>query len=276
MLSNPLLNHYYIDTTNKQNIGWIILALLHELRIMTAEQILAFLNLDVSVGKTAVYNNLKSLKDEELIDFIKNSQGVGGNCYYLTKKGNIYFGGEYGYPKNPEYNLNHHLILTTNLFFAIRVGKISPRFYSVLSERRQAYQKKETENKKGKTYNVADFIFLYLTKEEYEIRHYFEVELTLKTKNRYLKGVFPKYFHYLRNEMHQHDQLFYISPTEFILGELRAMKTFYFSQSDLTNEVANRIHIVSTNEFQGYFQSFMKNSRVLMSDTPRKKVNQNE
>ncbi|MHC5250362.1 hypothetical protein [Enterococcus sp. LJL90] len=262
-MTNPLLDNYYVDVSDKRTVGLTILVLLHELRVLTSEQILNLLSLTGKSSFPAVSRWTTYLEKQQFISSLKIQERNNEKCYYLTKEGNRYIGGLYGYPRNPDYNLNHHLLLTDCLYTSMTIAQESPFFHSVLTERRQAYEKKETENKKGNTYTVADYIFSFLTKEENEIRHYFEVELTFKSKNRYLKGIFPKYYHYLDQGIHQHDYLFYITPNEYILGELRAMKSYFFSQEDRKEKVANRFQIVHLDEFPASYRTLVMQSAVL-------------
>lgn len=136
------MEHYYIGKYNSKNTEFIILCLLHELRIMTAKQLLKLLNFEFQISNPTLQRKLVELTRNELIGRIKSGTDNKTYCYYLTKQGHNNIGGTYSFPKVPEYNLNHHLLLTDYLIKLFELVGNHPHLIVVQTERKQAYEKK--------------------------------------------------------------------------------------------------------------------------------------
>jgi DNA-binding PadR family transcriptional regulator len=108
---------------NKENSEWIVLNLLHELRIMTANQLEKLINLEFSYSQSSVYRTLSKLVSLELVDYITLENDSKLKYFYLTKFGHNSIGGLYSFPKRPEYNLNHHIQVTNYLIDSLALAK---------------------------------------------------------------------------------------------------------------------------------------------------------
>lgn len=143
----------------KENTEWLILNLLHELRIMTANQILLLINQEFPIGKSSIYRRLAALLKLEMIDFIQIKEEENQRYFYLTKKGHNSIGGIYSFPKVPEYNLKHHIEVTNYLIESMELAKKKPTFLLDQSECRQLYEKKDiSKAKKGTLFHVSDYV----------------------------------------------------------------------------------------------------------------------
>src|SRR5699024_8185030 len=99
-----LVYNYYIEKKRK-NIDLMILVLLHELRVMTANQLWQFIHFDVDVSFSTIRNHLTDLAiKKELISSFTSSDDNKTNVYYLTYLGYSSIQGYYPLPKVPEYN----------------------------------------------------------------------------------------------------------------------------------------------------------------------------
>lgn len=58
----PLLYNYYIDYTKREKTRLIILCLLHELRVISIQQMQTFLQIDDIAAESTTYENLRILK----------------------------------------------------------------------------------------------------------------------------------------------------------------------------------------------------------------------
>lgn len=244
---NPLFYNYHIAEHSNNRTRMYILYLLHELRIVSRNQILRFLEIDYGLKSSAVDKVLKSLADQELICKYKNGRQP---CYYLTKEGHLSIGGLYSLPKVPEYNLQHHLEINDYLLDTIDLLGDHPNLKFMMSERRQVYETKDfQENSKGRKYFVPDFICRFLDIEENEIDWSFEIELTLKSRTRYREGIFPKYIRELKKQPANH--LLYVTPSPQIKGELDFFKEYFiFKEGEEFEEVFDRLHIISADNFK--------------------------
>ncbi|OOG23512.1 ArsR family transcriptional regulator [Enterococcus casseliflavus] len=255
----PLLYNYYIDFSKKYQIQLIILCLLHELRVISINQIILFLNIDDSTAKSTIYENINILNDKELID--KRKTGKTTYCY-LTKKGHNYIGGYYTFPKVPEYNLQHHLQINDYLIKLLQLCQGHQHLKAVVSERRKVYEvKDQKKNQKGVKYFVPDFIFVFAGKDGREIEWQFEIELTLKTRNRYRKGVFPKYIKQLTN--YEDARLIYVTPSSIIKEELELFRDYFIYQQEDSEEIFDRLHVFSANEFENEMKRLIKEDRFI-------------
>lgn len=244
---NPLFYNYHISAQSNNRTRMYILYLLHELRIVSRNQIAKFLEVDYDLSVNAVDKVLKSLSDQELISKYKNGRQP---CYYLTKEGHLSIGGLYSLPKVPEYNLQHHLEINDYLLDTIDLIGEHPNLKFMMSERRQVYETKDfQENSKGRKYFVPDFICRFVDSEETEIDWSFEIELTLKSRTRYREGIFPKYIRELKKETGNH--LLYVTPSPQIKTELDTFKEFFiYKEGEELEEVFERLHIISADNFK--------------------------
>lgn len=235
------------DYSNK----YIILCLLHELRIVSKKQLLALFNVNSKLSSFHLYKHLKELKKETLIDCIFDKTKQGNPVYYfLTKEGHNSIGGYYTLPKVPEYNLNHHLQVNDYIIHMLQLAGNHPHLKLVMSERRQVYETKDCANQRNrKKYFVADFIFRFRTKENHEVNWSFEIELTMKTRRRYREGIFPKYIKELKKR--EYARLIYVTPSPLIQEELEKFKRYFIKkEGEEYAEIFNRLHIFSEAEFE--------------------------
>lgn len=241
------------DTFEKENSEWLILNLLHELRVMTATQILLLINQEFPIGKSSVYRRLAALIKLEMIDFIQIQEEENQRYFYLTKKGHNSIGGIYSFPKVPEYNLKHHIEVTNYLIESIHLAKTKQTFLLAQSERRQMYEKKDmSKAKKGTLFHVSDYILRFENRMNKISNWHFEIELTLKSQNRYTKAIFPKYLRVLTQK--KNAQLVYVTPSNIIYNSLDTFKEYFLlKQQDeklkIDPTAFDRLHIVSSNEF---------------------------
>ncbi|MFZ4845561.1 replication-relaxation family protein [Enterococcus casseliflavus] len=249
------------DTFEKENSEWLILNLLHELRVMTASQILLLINQEFPIGKSSVYRRLAALIKLEMIDFIQIQEEENQRYFYLTKKGHNSIGGIYSFPKVPEYNLKHHIEVTNYLIESIRLAKTKPTFLLAQSERRQMYEKKDmSKAKKGTLFHVSDYILRFENRMNKISNWHFEIELTLKSQNRYTKAIFPKYLRVLTQK--KNAQLVYVTPSNIIYNSLDTFKEYFIlKQQDeklkIDPTAFDRLHIVSSNEFTSVLKQML-------------------
>ena len=255
----PLLYNYYIDYSKKDKTYLIILCLLHELRVISIQQILDFFKIESISAKSTVYKQLSLLKKNE---FIACSRNGANTYYYLTKKGHNYIGGYYALPKVPEYNLQHHLQINDYLIKMLHLCQGHQHLKAVVSERRKVYEvKDQKKNQKGVKYFVPDFIFVFAGKDGREVEWQFEIELTLKTRNRYRKGVFPKYIKQLIN--YEDTRLIYVTPSSIIKEELELFRDYFIYQQEDSEEIFERLHVFSANEFENEMKRLINEDRFI-------------
>ncbi|OTO02248.1 replication-relaxation family protein [Enterococcus sp. 5B3_DIV0040] len=257
---DPILYNYYIDFISKKKNTYRLLCLLHEMRIVSKNQLVRFFELGNLCNKHTVKQMLASLKKKQLIDNIRNSEGA---YYFLTQEGYNYVGGYYSLPKVPEYNLNHHLQVNDYLIKMLEMTGTHPHLKFVLSERRQVYETKDFADRRNrKKYFVADFIFRFRTKQDYEVNWSFEIELTMKTRRRYREGIFPKYLAELKKR--EYARLIYVTPSPVIKEELDRFKGYFLKKVGEENEqLFNRLHVFSSNEFENEMKRLIKEDRFI-------------
>ncbi|WP_429966827.1 hypothetical protein [Enterococcus sp. AZ058] len=249
------------DTFEKENAEWLILNILHELRIVTADQLLRIMNLEFSYSKPSLYRRLATLKKFELIDYIYVQEDQAIRFFFLTKKGHNSIGGIYSFPKVPEYNLKHHIEVSNYLIESIRKAKTKPTFLLAQSERRQMYEKKDmSKAKKGTLFHVSDYILRFENKLAEVSDWHFEIELTLKSQNRYTRAIFPKYLRVLTQK--KNAQLVYVTPSNIIYNSLDTFKEYFMlKQQDeklkIDPTAFDRLHIVSSNEFTSVLERML-------------------
>lgn len=252
-----LLFAQYIDYANEKNrTTLIILNILHELRVMTLSQMTEMINLDFKMNKSAVAQQLSYLAKAEFVEKIRFGKEM---CYYLTKIGHQSIGGVYSLPKMPEYNLNHYLQINNYLIKTLRILGQHRHLKKVVSERRQVFETKDFKaNSKGRKYFVADYQVVFNTERvAREIVWNFEIELTMKTKRRYINGVFPKYIKELKSK--RDNRLIYVTPSESIKEELELIKKYMISQEKETVDWPSRLHLLSAEEFEKTLEQLVKN-----------------
>jgi len=247
---NPILYNYYIDTTSQSRTLNTTLCLLHELRIVSRQQLLDLLNIDDVVTLRGMTRMIQSLTEKNLIEKYKIGKEV---FYYLSKRGYQSMGGYYSLPKVPEYNLAHHVEVNNHLIQVIQLVKDHPHLKYIQTERRKVYEIKDFKrNASGLSYRVPDFICRFLTKKSEEVDWSFEIELTLKSRNRYLKGILPKYNTQLKN--YEEEQIFYSTPSQTIEKEIKLI-----AKEVITEENKDRFHVYGTSEFEKSVQNHLLN-----------------
>ncbi|WP_223273131.1 hypothetical protein [Enterococcus sp. OL5] len=228
---------------------------------MTADQMMKLINLEYSYQLSSVYNRVSSLLNHELIDFIQIQEESNLRYFFLTKKGHNSIGGIYSFPKVPEYNLKHHIEVSNYLIESIRMAKTRPTFLLAQSERRQMYEKKDmSKAKKGTLFHVSDYILRFENKLAEVSDWHFEIELTLKSQNRYTRAIFPKYLRVLTQK--KNAQLIYVTPSNIIYNSLDTFKEYFIlKQQDeklkIDPTAFDRLHIVSSNEFTSVLERML-------------------
>lgn len=252
---NPLLYNYYIDEHSSDKNKTKILCLLHELRIISRQQLLGFLSVNSEAAERTVDGTLYYLKEEKLIQSIKEGRLT---VYFLTQEGHNRIGGYYTLPKVPEYNLNHHLQINDYLITMLRLGGNHPHLKWVQSERRQVYETKDMANtRRRKKYFVADFIFRFRNKKKEEVNWSFEIELTMKTRRRYRDGIFPKYINELKKK--KNARLIYVTPSPLIKEELEKFRRYFIQKEGKEyEEIFDRLHVLSAEEFEPAMKQLLK------------------
>lgn len=251
------------DVFEKENTEWLILNLLHELRIMTANQILLLINQEFPMGKSSIYRRLAALLKLEMIEFIQIKEEENQRYFYLTKKGHNSIGGIYSFPKVPEYNLKHHIEVTNYLIESMELAKEKPTFLLAQSERRQMYEKKDmSKAKKGTLFHVSDYVLRFENQMAEVSNWHFEIELTLKSQNRYTKAIFPKYLRLLTQK--RNAQLIYVTPSNIIYNSLDMFKEYFMLKKQdeelksIDASAFDRLHIVSSKEFNGVLKKMLE------------------
>ncbi|WP_438774448.1 ArsR family transcriptional regulator [Enterococcus sp. DIV0755b] len=256
----PLLYNYYIDYSKQDKTRLIILCLLHELRVVLNRQLFDFFSIETIASKRGVEDALRFLRDNE---FIETSRIGKNSFHYLTKKGHNYIGGYYTLPKVPEYNLQHHLQINDYLIKMLQLCHRHPHLKAVVSERRKVYEvKDQKKNKKGVKYFVPDFIFVFTGEDGREVEWQFEIELTLKTRNRYREGVFPKYIKSLTN--YEDARLIYVTPSPIIKEELELFREYFiYQQGENLEGVFDRLHVFSAEEFEYEIKQLLEEDKFI-------------
>lgn len=220
---------------------------------MTIDQMSLLINQEYTHSTRSIYRRISTLLSHEMIDFIQIQEEENRRYFYLTKKGHNSIGGIYSFPKVPEYNLKHHIEVTNYLIESIRMAKEKPTFLLAQSERRQMYEKKDmSKAKKGTLFHVSDYILRFENKLAEVSDWHFEIELTLKSQNRYTRAIFPKYLRVLTQK--KNAQLIYVTPSNIIYNSLDTFKEYFMlKQQDeklkIDPTAFDRLHIVSSNEF---------------------------
>lgn len=250
-----------------ENTEWLILNMLHELRIMTIDQMSLLINQEYSHSTRSIYRRISTLLSHEMIDFIQIQEEENKRYFYLTRKGHNSIGGIYSFPKVPEYNLKHHIEVTNYLIESIRMAKEKPTFLLAQSERRQMYEKKDmSKAKKGTLFHVSDYILRFENKLAEVSDWHFEIELTLKSQNRYTRAIFPKYLRVLTQK--KNAQLVYVTPSNIIYNSLDTFKEYFMlKQQDeklkIDPTAFDRLHIVSSNEFTSVLEIMLDENNFI-------------
>lgn len=258
-----LLANYYVEFKPKVNTDWIILCILHELRIVSYKQISSLINLAFPIAEKNLRKQISHLKEQGLIEFIVDDKLGNAHYYFLTREGHNSIGGYYPYPKVPEYNLFHHLMVTNSLIDVLTMFNTHPHLLYVQSERRQVFEVKDFDpSRKGKVYTVSDFLFCFEAKTKRKINWYFEIELTMKTKNRYTKSIFPKYIKLLKSN--KDARLIYVTPSKSIFRELELFKGYYKNKEGAeAEELFQRLHIFSSDNFKINLQKIIAEDKFI-------------
>lgn len=247
----------------KENAEWLILNVLHELRIMTAKQIVRMMNQEFPYSLASLYRRLATLKKLDMIDYITIQEDQNIRYFFLTKKGHNSIGGIYSFPKVPEYNLNHHIEVTNYLIESMDLAKKKVTFILAQSERRQMYEKKDmSKAKKGTLFHVSDYVLRFENQRAEVSNWHFEIELTLKSQNRYTKAIFPKYLRLLTQK--RNAQLIYVTPSNIIYNSLDMFKEYFMLKKQdeelksIDASAFDRLHIVSSKEFNGVLKKMLE------------------
>lgn len=247
----------------KENVEWLILNVLHELRIMTAKQIVRMMNQEFPYSLASLYRRLATLKKLDMIDYITIQEDQNIRYFFLTKKGHNSIGGIYSFPKVPEYNLNHHIEVTNYLIESMDLAKKKPTFILAQSERRQMYEKKDmSKAKKGTLFHVSDYVLRFENQMAEVSNWHFEIELTLKSQNRYTKAIFPKYLRLLTQK--RNAQLIYVTPSNIIYNSLDMFKEYFLLKKQdeelksIDASAFDRLRIVSSKEFNGVLKKMLE------------------
>lgn len=247
----------------KENAEWLILNVLHELRIMTAKQIVRMMNQEFPYSLASLYRRLATLKKLDMIDYITIQEDQNIRYFFLTKKGHNSIGGIYSFPKVPEYNLNHHIEVTNYLIESMDLAKKKSTFILTQSERRQMYEKKDmSKAKKGTLFHVSDYVLRFENQMAEVSNWHFEIELTLKSQNRYTKAIFPKYLRLLTQK--RNAQLIYVTPSNIIYNSLDMFKEYFMLKKQdeelksIDASAFDRLHIVSSKEFNGVLKKMLE------------------
>lgn len=247
----------------KENVEWLILNVLHELRIMTAKQIVRMMNQEFPYSLASLYRRLATLKKLDMIDYITIQEDQNIRYFFLTKKGHNSIGGIYSFPKVPEYNLNHHIEVTNYLIESMDLAKKKPTFILAQSERRQMYEKKDMyKAKKGTLFHVSDYVLRFENQMAEVSNWHFEIELTLKSQNRYTKAIFPKYLRLLTQK--RNAQLIYVTPSNIIYNSLDMFKEYFLLKKQdeelksIDASAFDRLRIVSSKEFSGVLKKMLE------------------
>lgn len=247
----------------KENVEWLILNVLHELRIMTAKQIVRMMNQEFPYSLASLYRRLATLKKLDMIDYITIQEDQNIRYFFLTKKGHNSIGGIYSFPKVPEYNLNHHIEVTNYLIESMDLAKKKPTFILAQSERRQMYEKKDmSKAKKGTLFHVSDYVLRFENQMAEVSNWHFEIELTLKSQNRYTKAIFPKYLRLLTQK--RNAQLIYVTPSNIIYNSLDMFKEYFLLKKQdeelksIDASAFDRLRIVSSKEFSGVLKKMLE------------------
>ncbi|MBE9912095.1 hypothetical protein G8B49_12680 [Enterococcus mundtii] len=247
----------------KENAEWLILNVLHELRIMTAKQIVRMMNQEFPYSLASLYRRLATLKKLDMIDYITIQEDQNIRYFFLTKKGHNSIGGIYSFPKVPEYNLNHHIEVTNYLIESMDLAKKKPTFILAQSERRQMYEKKDmSKAKKGTLFHVSDYVLRFENQMAEVSNWHFEIELTLKSQNRYTKAIFPKYLRLLTQK--RNAQLIYVTPSNIIYNSLDMFKAYFLLKKQdeelksIDASAFDRLRIVSSKEFNGVLKKMLE------------------
>lgn len=228
---------------------------------MTIDQMSLLINQEYSHSTRSIYRRISTLLSHEMIDFIQIQEEENKRYFYLTKKGHNSIGGIYSFPKVPEYNLKHHIEVTNYLIESIRMAKEKPTFLLAQSERRQMYEKKDmSKAKKGTLFHVSDYILRFENKLAEVSDWHFEIELTLKSQNRYTRAIFPKYLRVLTQK--KNAQLVYVTPSNIIYNSLDTFKDYFMlKQQDeklkIDPTAFDRLHIVSSSEFTSVLERML-------------------
>lgn len=255
-----LLFNYYIEPTSNKKNSFILLCLLHELRIVSKKQLIQFFKISNLCGEDNVEAMLRNLKKQQLIDNIRDAEGA---YYFMTQTGHSSIGGYYTLPKVPSHNLKHHLQINEYLIKMLKLAGSHPNLKFIITERRQVYETKDlVSSRNRKKYFVADFIFRFRNKELFEVNWSFEIELTMKTRRRYREGIFPKYLNELKK--YKYARLIYVTPSPLIKEELERFKYFFIKkEGEEHQELFERLHVFSAEEFEYEMKQLLEEDKFI-------------
>lgn len=246
---NELLRDYSSkEDLAKRTVRELVLLVLNELRITTIRQLYQVICLDKAVSEKFVYRVVKKLVEKEYLDFIRIGNG---RKYFLTEKGNQSISSFYVPVKNPDYHLNHFMQINDVLIDSLEITKQQPTFSYVETEQRAFFEMRDgVDFEQVIAMNVPDFQLHFEEENQTKRRFYFEVELSIKSKNRYLKEIFPWYREQLKS--YPNDVLFYVTGNPGIYVKLNQIREYFINRYQYTE--FERFYIIPQSSFKEEYE----------------------
>jgi len=254
-IMNKLLRYRYMDD-EKNNIGWLILVLLDELRIATTEQLIELIEISCGKGKkSSVYYKIKYLIERNMIEYTFVDNKNSSRCYYLTRLGNQSIGSLYPVPRVPIHDMYRQLIVNDVLIKTIKETQSLQELEVIVSKRREEYELTDnlTEGQK-KILPILDYKLQFKESEGKRYQWIFDVEISLKSRRRYLNNVFPRYIKLLNED--KKSKVIFITLSPLIKKELETFKNYFKLQKsegeyrNINADVFDRIYIFSEKNFE--------------------------
>lgn len=240
-----------------------ILYLLSELRIMTAKQIETFLSLEMENNYFSTMYHLRNLETCEYI-FSERILKQNKKFYYLTPAGADFIASAYPVANDPNFNLSHYLAINDCIADVIQITRQLPNFYSIESEQRAWLERHEGKAfKLSQMYSIPDFTLNFLNPNGI---YYFEIELTAKTKHRYIQEVLPRYLQLLAHFNNR--EVFYICGTshihQLITEALNLIKTQ--RQAEFEIIIFERFHVWHGATFKETYDRYIQTKKESMNN----------
>jgi hypothetical protein len=248
----------YRTLTEKTSTQEKILLLLSELRIMTTKQLLNFLTLDGSIIYDKVTYALRQLHKSNLIVSFKPEYSR-EKAYYLTIEGAGLIDSAYPVANDPIFNLSHYLAINDSIAEVIQITRQLSNFYSIESEQRTWLERHEGKVfKQSQMYNIPDFTLNFLNPNG---MYYFEVELTAKTKHRYIQEVLPRYLQLLAHFNNR--EVFYICGTSHIYQLITEALNLIKNQRQVEFEtiIFERFHVWYEATFKETYNNYIQSKK---------------
>lgn len=203
-----------VSTTNLTAKEYLLLTI-NTLRCVDTRQVTVFSELDKIGKRSTVYKNISDLVSLGYLQKTSYSTQTNyKNVYSLTKMGQEHLASQYNVPKNPFYNTRHTLLLNDYILKSIKLFRNKNVEFRIIPERRILLEERDGMDSKNTKYNVPDFDIEFMGNGNNRIAYHVELELTLKTENRYVNRVMPKYVNVLQRK--KHDRVFYICDSKNI------------------------------------------------------------